>query len=117
MCLCSGRLPSLPAASMAGAFCKASGESKINVGNNVEILSAGRLGRSALKSGRAEARPLCVIGLFAEGDYAECAVTIIIVACGEEELIGVAVRASGAALAELDGPDVVDLDRLAAGVA
>jgi len=45
---------------MAGAFCKASGESKINVENNVETLSGGRRGRPPLKSGRAEARPLCV---------------------------------------------------------
>src|SRR6266481_4636616 len=53
----------------------------------------------------------------AEGDYAECAVAVIVVAGGEEELIGIAVRARRAALTELNGPDVVDLDGFAGCVA
>src|ERR1700681_2822382 len=57
------------------------------------------------------------LALPAEGDYAECAVAVIVVAGGEEELIGIAVRARRAALAELNGPDVVDLDGFAGCVA
>src|SRR5258708_23427243 len=56
-------------------------------------------------------------GLFAERDYAESSVAVIVVASGEEKLIGIAVCAGRAALAELNGPDVVDLDSLPAGVA
>src|SRR3984957_3320132 len=71
--------------------------------------------RGKSSSGRA----LCLAsdGLFllAEGDYAEGTVAVIVVAGGEEELIEVAVCA--AALAELNGPDVVDLDGFAACVA
>src|SRR5260221_10409478 len=66
-------------------------------------------------------RALSVIGdgpgLFSEGDDAEGSVTIIVVASGEEELVGIAVCAGRAALAELNRPDVVDLDGLPAGVA
>jgi hypothetical protein len=53
--------------------------------------------------------------LLAESDDAETAVTVVVVAGSEEELIGVAVHA--AALAELNGPDIVDLDGLPARVA
>src|SRR6266481_7500375 len=53
----------------------------------------------------------------AEGDYTECAVAVIVVAGSEEELIGIAVRACRAALAELNGPDVVDLDGFAGCIA
>src|SRR5258708_29283247 len=53
----------------------------------------------------------------AKRDYPKCAVAVIVVACCEEELIGVAVRARRAALAELNGPDVVDLDGFASCVA
>src|SRR5258708_14781625 len=49
----------------------------------------------------------------AEGDYTECAIAVIVVAGSEEELIGIAVRARRAALAELNAPDVVDLDGFA----
>src|SRR6267142_2369065 len=55
--------------------------------------------------------------LLAKRDYAKCAVAVIVVACCEEELIGIAVRARRAALAELNGPDVVDLDGFASCVA
>jgi hypothetical protein len=53
--------------------------------------------------------------LLAESDDAESAVTVVVVAGSEKELIGVAVRA--AALAELNAPDIVDLDGLPARVA
>src|SRR5712664_2224139 len=55
--------------------------------------------------------------LLAERDYAEGAVAIIVVSGGEKELIGITIRARNAALAELDGPDVVNLDGFAALVA
>jgi len=67
---------------------------------------------------RCKARPgtkTSVAGrLLTGGDYAEDAVAVVVRASGEEELIA---RAVGAAvLAELNGPDVVDLDVLASGV-
>jgi len=55
--------------------------------------------------------------LLAESNDAEGSATVVVVAGGEEELIGVAVRASHTVLAELNGPDIVDLDGLAAGIA
>jgi hypothetical protein len=57
-----------------------------------------------------------VRSLLAESDDAKGAATVVIVAGGEEELIVVAVRTSRAALAELNGPDIVDLNGLAARV-
>ena len=53
----------------------------------------------------------------ADSDDAEGAATVVVVSGGKEELIGVAVRASHAALAELNGPNIVDLDGLPARVA
>jgi hypothetical protein len=57
----------------------------------------------------------CKSGLVAERNHAERAVAVVVVAGGEEELIGVAVCA--AALTELNGPNVVNLDGFAACVA
>src|SRR5579864_4442654 len=53
--------------------------------------------------------------LVAERDHAESAAAVIIVAGSEEQLVVIAIRA--AALAELNRPNVVDLDCLALGVA
>jgi hypothetical protein len=57
------------------------------------------------------------LALLAEGDDAEGPTTVVIVAGGEKELIGVAVGASHAALAELNGPDIVDFDGFPTSVA
>ena len=55
--------------------------------------------------------------LLAGSDDAEGPVTVVVVAGGEEELIRIAVGASHATLAELNGPDIVDFDGFAARVA
>jgi hypothetical protein len=54
-------------------------------------------------------------GLFREPDGAEETIGIVTRAGGEEELIGRSVGSS--TLAELNGPELVYLDRLATGVA
>jgi len=53
----------------------------------------------------------------AEGDDAERTAAVVVVAGSKEKLIWVAVHASDASLAELNSPDVVDLDGLASRVA
>ena len=55
------------------------------------------------------------VGLLAEGDDAKGAATVIVVAGGEEELVGIAIGTG--ALAELNSPNIVDLDYLSARVA
>src|SRR5207245_8831390 len=57
------------------------------------------------------------LALLAERDNAECAVAVVVVASRKEELIRIAVRASQSALAELDRPDIIDLNRFSVGVA
>src|SRR5438128_11949155 len=57
------------------------------------------------------------LALLAERDNAECAVAVVIVASRKEELLRIAVRASQSALAELDRPDIIDLNRFSVGVA
>src|SRR5713226_3218277 len=56
------------------------------------------------------------LALVAESDDTECAATVVVVPGGEEELIGIAVPTSRAALAELNSPDIVNLDRLPARI-
>jgi hypothetical protein len=51
----------------------------------------------------------------AEGNDAEGATAVIVVAGGEEELVGIAIGSG--ALAELNGPNIVDLDYLSTRVA
>ena len=53
--------------------------------------------------------------LLAQGDDAKGAAAVIVVAGGEEELVGIAIGAG--ALAELNSPNIVDLDYLPARVA
>src|SRR6266851_587899 len=53
-------------------------------------------------------------GLGFEGDHAKQAVGVVVRTGGKEELIGLAAIA---AVAELDGPELVDDDRLAGGIA
>ena len=53
--------------------------------------------------------------LRAESDNAECPVTVVVVTGSEKELISVAVGAP--ALAELNGPDIVNLNRYSTRVA
>ena len=76
-----------------------------------------RPGRNSLPGSQAFRFYREELALLAESDDAEGAATVVVVASGEEELIGIAVGASHATLAELNGPDIVDLDGLPVRVA
>jgi hypothetical protein len=54
------------------------------------------------------------LALLAELDNAKCAVTVIVVARGEKQLIGISVRAGRTALTGLNGPHIVNFNRLPA---
>lgn len=54
--------------------------------------------------------------LLTELDNAKCAVTVIVVARGEKQLIGISVGAGRTALTELNGPHIVNFNRLSARV-
>ena len=76
-----------------------------------------RPGRNSLPGSQAFRFYWEELALLAESDDAEGTATVVVVAGGEKELIGIAVGASHATLAELEGPDIVDLDGLAVRVA
>src|SRR5258708_7018454 len=76
-----------------------------------------RPGRNSLPGSQAFRFYCAELALLAEGDDAEGTATVVVVAGSEKELIGIAVGASHATLAELNGPDIVDLDGLPVGVA